>query len=171
MNDREGALLREARALHDSLEQRVDDRLECANHLAHHARASIAAAKDLLSPPPTTPTRATSLINHPATLLLARGELRACVASQLGVVGEVEGFGVGLRMGQGGVDDVCRAIGVMGEVSKSEGARLVADVGASRTAGACDLMGVVHRTGRGAYGAGCCCCCYCCGWWWWVVVV
>jgi hypothetical protein len=51
VNDREGFLLRAARALHDSIELRMDDRLKCANHLADHARASIAAAKDLLSPP------------------------------------------------------------------------------------------------------------------------
>ena len=70
VNDREGSLLREARdltaddhnscdlsnsnltnALHDSIELRVVDRLKCANHSADHARASIAAAKDLLSPP------------------------------------------------------------------------------------------------------------------------
>ena len=153
------ALLREARSLHHTLDLRVKDRLQCAGQLACQAQASIADAKALLSPPPPQSSSSSSAtttalsVKGPATLVVARSELRACVGSQLGVVGEVEGWGVGFGVRQDVVDEVCRAIGVMGEVTKTEGARFAAAVSAPPTS----------RTSHDTFTCVCCCVALCGG--------
>ena len=114
LDGREAVLLSESRRLYDSLQHTLDDRVMCCDTLTHMTQASVSAARGYLT---TLQDAREGHAIAPITLVLARAELDALGASSLEVAGHVGEVRVECDVPVRGVNDLCRAIGEMGNVA------------------------------------------------------
>ena len=114
LDGREAVLLSESRRLYDSLQHTLDDRVMCCDTLTHMTQASVSAARGYLA---TLQDAREGHAIAPITLVLARAELDALGASSLEVAGHVGEVRVECDVPVRGVNDLCRAIGEMGNVA------------------------------------------------------